>query len=178
MVEPIIRIVGGLLGIFVGRRLFWLFAAITGFLVGYNLTNTIPFMAGWPDWGRIVAGVVLGLILAGLAAVLVRLAGALVGFAVGWSLATWILPQFGILSGSNPFTIWSLVIAAVCALLVLIFFDWGIIVLSSIYGAFNFLWGLSYYVSLGSTAFWVILAGLAVIGLFVQGAQLSGYRRK
>ena len=68
MVDAIIRIVGGLLGVFLGRRLFWLFAAITGFLVGYNLTNTIPFMAGWPDWGRIVAGVALGLILAGLAA--------------------------------------------------------------------------------------------------------------
>jgi hypothetical protein len=177
MFEPIIRVVGGLLGVFLGRRLFWLFAAITGFLVGYNLTGTIPFMAGWPDWGRIVTGVVLGLILAGLAAVLVRLAGALVGFAVGWSLASWILPQFGITSG-NPFTIWSVVIAAVCAILVLIFFDWGIIVLSSIYGASNFLLGLSAYVNLGFTAFWVILAALAVIGLFVQGAQLSGTRRR
>lgn len=177
MVEAIIRIVGGLLGVFLGRRLFWLFAAITGFLVGYNLINTIPFMAGWPDWGRIVTGVVLGLILAGLATVLVRLAGALVGFAVGWSLATWILPQFGVTSG-NSFTIWSVVIAVVCAILVLIFFDWGIIVLSSIYGASNFLLGLSYYVNLGSTAFWVILAGLAVIGFFVQGPQLSGTRRR
>ncbi len=177
MFEPIIRIVGGLLGVFLGRRLFWLFAAITGFLVGYNLTGTIPFMAGWPDWGRIVAGIVLGLILAGLAAALVRLAGALVGFAVGWSLASSILPQFGIISG-DPFTIWSVVIAAVCAILVLIFFDWGIIVLSSLFGAFNFLIGLSYYVNLGSTAFWVILAGLALIGLFAQGAQLSGSKRR
>jgi hypothetical protein len=176
MIEAIVRIVGGLLGVFLGRRLFWLFAAVTGFLVGYNLIYTIPFMTGWADWTRIVMGIALGLVLAGLAAGLIRLAGELVGFAIGWQFATWLLLQFG-LSPGQTFTIWSVMIGVICALLVLFFFDWGIIFLSSIYGAWSFVLGLAHFVNLGSAAPWIILIVLSLIGLFAQGSQLNGSRR-
>jgi hypothetical protein len=161
----ILRVIFGLLLLFAGRKLYWLFVAVVGFVAGFTLAEQI-----FPQSSmlvQIVIGLIGGLIGAALAIFLNRLAVGLAGFLGGGLLAMRILVMIGIGNGDFnwiPFIIGGIIGAVLVALI----FDWALIVLSSLGGA----------VLIGSvwntTATWLnlVILVLFLIGIIVQASGL------
>src|SRR5262245_24203633 len=82
----ILRILAGLLLLFFGRRLFWLFVGIIGFVAG--MTFGAQFFAGQPEWVVLLIAIVCGLIGIVIAVFLQRFAVAVAGFLAGALFAT------------------------------------------------------------------------------------------
>jgi Domain of unknown function (DUF4203) len=161
----IVEIVAGLLLLLAGRRLFWLFIAIIGFVVGAEVAREL--LASQSDWIVWVLGAAAGIVGAVVAVFFQRLAFALAGFYAGSYLAIviaqslgWPLPDFAL-------TLVGGVIGAVVAALVM---DWAIIVLSTLAGV-GMIVGALDLVPLHR----VILASvLAAVGIVVQSRTARG----
>ena len=79
----------GILLLFLGRKLFWLFVAVVGFLVG--MTFAPELLPNQPDSVILVISLITGLLGALLAAMLQKLAVALAGFAAGGYIVYYLL---------------------------------------------------------------------------------------
>ncbi len=156
-----LRVLAGVALLVVGRRLFWLFVGLIGFVWG--IRAAAHFFPGQPEWMILAIALMAGALGVLLAIFLQWLAIGLVGFSVGayivlhmvhlsrWETgqANWILFLIGGVLG---------------ALLIIILFDWALIILSSLAGA-----GLvteSLHVEPGGEI-------LLFIGLFVAGVLLQ-----
>lgn len=115
-----------------GRRLYWLFVAAVGFLLGLRAASALLQQA--PDWLLLLIAAVVGLLGAGLAVVLQRFGIALAGLMAGALAANSLLASLD--AGSAA---WAWVVYLICgvlgAVLLSLLFDWTLIVLSSIVGA-------------------------------------------
>ena len=161
---PIIEIVAGLLLLLAGRRLFWLFIAIVGFLAGVELAREL--FATRTDWVVWVFGAGAGIVGAVVAMLFQRVAFALAGGYAGAYLAT----ALAIFLGGAPglaVLLGGAVVGAVIAALVM---DWAIIVLSSLIG------GGMIVATLGLAPLHaVILAGVLVaVGIVFQSRTERG----
>lgn len=168
----IIRIILGALLLFFGHRLFWLFAAIAGFLFGIQLATV--WGASWPQWLQILLAIGAGLVMALLAVLSVRLAGMLVGFLAAWVLVGEILNSLGVDAG--PLNMVVLVIAGIIgALVALAFFDIALVILSSLAGASTIVSALSGITGLAGQSLLLLILGvvLAVIGIVFQWRDLE-----
>jgi len=134
-VDPSLEILGlieGALLLFLGRRLFWLFVAIVGFITVYSyFLHSLP---GTAPLVRIGVAVLAGLVGAILAVVLQRVAAAIAGFFVGvYIVAGWLgVPPLQF-TGSHGLEL--LVAGVICALIALWLLDPAIIVLSCLAGS-------------------------------------------
>jgi hypothetical protein len=118
--------------LFAGRKLYWLFIAVVGFIAGFLLTNSLVPQSS--TWLLILIGLIIGLLCALLAIFLNRLAVALVGFFGGGLLATQLLAYFEV--GSGDFTWISFIVGGIIGIILAVFlFDWALIVFSSLFGA-------------------------------------------
>lgn len=165
---PIAAIVVGLLLLFFGRKLFWLFVGATGFVVGLEIAATLFPQQG--DLGVII-GLILGLIGAVAAIFVQKIAIGIAGFLAGgyflmtfsraWELQThdaaWIAFIVGGIIGT---------------LLMYIVFHWALIILSSISGAHLIIHPFALKHELAAIAFVVI----AMIGILAQGKMLGSSR--
>jgi hypothetical protein len=77
----IARIVVGIALLTLGRKLFWLFVGVAGFVLGFGLAT--QFLRGQPDWIVLVIALVAGLVGVLLALFLQRLAVGVAGFIAG-----------------------------------------------------------------------------------------------
>ena len=162
--EPLVLIVGGALLLLLGRKLFWLSVAVIGFIVGAELAARL-----FPEQSQTVKLVVeigLGLLGALLAIFVQELAIGIAGFLLGGEL--------GILLGRalafyNPEYWWVFFAAAgiVGAILMVSFFDWGLILLSSLAGARLIMDAVPHINYTGRIAGFVVLAAL---GILIQAA--------
>jgi len=122
-------VVGALL-LVLGRRLFWVFLAGTGFLMGAWLS--VEFLGQQPESVRLAAAVVLGFLGAMLALmaqkVAVGLGGFLAGVYLGQVLSSVVMAQ-------APVWVMALVGGVLGAILLSMLFNWALIVLSSLLGA-------------------------------------------
>lgn len=169
MGEAIAQIVVGLVELLFGRRLFWLFVAIGGFLFGWFVTPAIH--DGMPMWARIVIGVVLGLILALLARWFTRAMVALGGFLIFGPAVVLAVDRFGgsVPQGSRNYWIAFVIGGVVGAVLLGMFFNWALIILSSLAGAGGTVAGIEYFTdTLPRWAEVVAIVVLLVIGLVFQ----------
>src|SRR5438105_6915430 len=127
--------VGALIGIvilFFGRKLFWLCVAAVGFLAGIELA---PHLVNEPSaLLQLTVAIVLGLIGALLALFLQKIAIAVVGFLAGGKLAGAIAAAFFVHHAEYS-TIVFVVGGILGAVLILVVFDWALIVVSSLIGA-------------------------------------------
>ncbi len=162
---PIAALVaGGLLLIF-GRRLFWLFVGVVGFVVAYRLAGAYLGGAG-AGWLVAIAVGVLG----AAAAVLVqKLAVTVAGFAAGAVGFLWIAEQLGWAPGL-PTLVGALVAGIVGAALVQWLFELGLVALSALVGAALVVEGLGLEEPRG-----VVFVILAIVGALLQ---LAGRRRR
>ena len=167
-----VAIVGALIGIVIllfGRKLFWLCVAAVGFAAGVELA---PHVAHEPSPLLALAiALVLGLIGALLALFLQKIAIAVLGFLAGGKLAGAIAAAFFVHYAQYS-TIVFVVGGLVGAILLLVLFDWALIVVSSLMGA-HLIQSAIVLPASGST---IVFIGLAVLGILVQAASLRRSR--
>jgi Domain of unknown function (DUF4203) len=161
--HPIVEIVAGLLLLLAGRRLFWLFIAIVGFVAGAEIAREM--LASRSDWVVWVFGAGAGIVGAVAAMLFQRVAFALAGFYAGSYLSMviaqslgWSMPDFALILVGG-------VIGALVAALVM---DWAIIVLSTLVGVGMIVGALDLL-----PLHLVILASvLAALGIVVQSSTV------
>jgi len=157
----IIPILLGVALLFLGRKLFWLFVAVVGFVVGTSLAS--QFLQGQSETFILVIGLLGGVIGALLAIFMQRLAVAAAGFVAGGYLMVTVLGWLGM--GSQGVTWLPFLIGGVIgALLVAMMFDWALIFLSSLVGAELVVNGLGARPSISL----LLLVVLLVVGMVVQ----------
>lgn len=150
-------VIGGIL-LFLGRELNFLFAGGMAALIGFRLTPVLP--AQWPGWYDYVFIAVLAVIAAGIVIANERVGYFVSGFlAGGYFLIEYYAP--GVLTVPLlPF----LVGGAIGALIIGVFTEWALMVVSCLFGA--------YYVTtlftLSSTAEILVASGLFIVGAITQ----------
>jgi hypothetical protein len=130
--EVPLRIVTGLLLLIFGRQLFWLFVAALGFVLGIDFaTQYIPESSGLMV---LLVAVMAGILGAVFAYFFYRVAIAAAGFVAGGRIGIALLAA---LSPASSQAMWlAFIVAGVLgAVLLLLVFDWGLIVISSLLGA-------------------------------------------
>lgn len=175
----------GLLSLFLGRKLFWLFVGISGFLLGLLIGGVVGIGNGW-DWPAILLmGLVIGAGAAVLSIYLQKPMASLAGFMMGGILAAvlYMLVRYGtniatrlMLGGPGAETwILFLVGGVAAAVFVWVTYEWALIVLSSMSGALLTFVGIAPFLpfNLPGIIYLLILAGLAVLGIYVQAQMMS-----
>ena len=148
-----------------GRKLFWLFVAIIGFITGMQLVA--QFLNG-PAWLAVVVGVVVGIIFALLAVFIEALAIGAAGFLAGGYILTTLTGMLGMNEG---FLFWIIYVIGgiIGILLVMLLFDWALIILSSLAGAALIVQSLA--LAGGTGGLWFLL--LVLLGIIIQGLTLQ-----
>jgi hypothetical protein len=162
---PIAALLVGLLLLFFGRKLFWLFVGATGFVVGMEVAATLfPHQNDW----AVIAGLILGLVGAVAAIFVQKIAIGIAGFLAGGYFLMTALRGWEI---QSPETSWIsfLIGGAIGALLMYVVFNWALIILSSISGAHLLIHPFALKHEVAALAFVV----LAMIGILTQGKILG-----
>lgn len=174
LLEVVIFIVLGLVALLLGKRLFWLFAGIVGFALGWWLMGFIN-----QDLLRLVVGIIVGLILAGLSRFLGKWAIRIVSALAGLVILPMLLGNLGMLGGISEF-LWAAIGAVLGFVFALVLTDWTLIFLSSILGAGLILNGVQAFLvaaqlgSVFSEAVRMIIGFILIaVGVIVQSRQKS-----
>lgn len=175
----IAEIVAGLVELLFGRRLFWVFVAIGGFVVGWFLVPAI--FHSLASWERILIGVVLGVLFALLATWFTRFMVSVAGFFLFGAVAVVLVRHLGAhaSSGSTAYWVSYLIGGIVGALLLSIFFDWALIVLTSLAGAGATAQGIVHFVT--RHPLWlevILLVVFAACGFAYQAWSFRGHGRR
>ncbi len=166
---PILSLLIGAAILLFGRKLFWLCVAAVGFATGVEIA---PHLVREPSTLlALTLALVLGFIGALLALGLQKLAIAIVGFLTGGKLTLAIAAAFFLHFPLHQGVIF-LLGGVIGALLLLFVFDWALVVLSSVVGAYLVQSSITLPPS-GATVLFVVLAA---IGLAVQVAAMRGTR--
>jgi hypothetical protein len=165
-------ILGALVGVIIllfGRRLFWLCVAAVGFAAGVELA---PHLVQQPSPLLALSfALVLGLVGALLALFLQKIAIAIAGFVSGGKLALAVTAAF--LANAAQFYWLTFIIGGVIgAVLLLVLFDWALIFLSSIVGAYL----IQGVVTLPPTGAAILFMVLVLVGVLVQAGALRRSR--
>jgi hypothetical protein len=162
---PIASAVIGLVILLFGRKLFWLCVAAVGFAAGVEIA---PRLFHEPTaLTALTIALVLGFIGALLALFLQKFAIGVAGFLAGGKLALAVAAAFFV-QLLNYSIITFIVGGVIGAILLLSLFDWALIFLSSIVGAYLILSAITLPPA-GTAVLFVVLAG---IGIFVQLAAM------
>jgi hypothetical protein len=164
LITPINLIVGAAM-LFFGRRLFWVFVAGMGFVLGAFLA--VELLEAREDWLVLAASVLFGVLGAMLALFAQKVAIGVGGFLAGGYVAHAIA-----LRSVEPSWIWIAVAigGVIGAVLLIALFDWALIALSSLAGA------ALVALNLPVEPPWpgLIFLGLFVVGIAVQASSYSG----
>lgn len=163
-----VSVIAGALLLLLGRKLFWLFVALAGFYVGFEIAREV--LAGQPQWMLWLAAAAAGVIGAIVAMLFQRVAFALGGLYAGGYLALLAAERYlpGAL-GLGAFVIGG-VVGAIAAALIM---DWAIIALSCMLGAALVVSSLG----LGDLGSVLAYAGLIATGIIVQARLMRGPMR-
>jgi len=163
------NVILGLLLLVFGRKLFWLFIAIAGFLVGMEISGV--FLAGQPQWIWILVALCAGLAGGLLALLLGRVAFALAGFFAGAYLAVIVAQSLGAAVGSTIIFFAGGLIGAVFAVLIT---DWAIIILSCLVGAGAIVEALGLTRMISA----IVCTALVIAGAIVQARLMAGSKAR
>jgi len=157
----LLKILAGIALLVTGRRLFWLFVGLIGFIAGIHLAT--HFFPGQPEWMILAIALTAGVFGALIALFLQWLAIGLAGFSAG----AYIVASLVHVSGwGTRETGWFLIVAGgiLGALLIIILFDWALIILSSLAGAAL----ITETVHIDRGAATLLFIALFVLGIAVQ----------
>lgn len=171
MASAIAQLIIGLASLFFGRRIFWLFIALAGFMVGLLLGQ--QFFSGQPELARFLLAVIIGAVLAALALIIQRPIVAIGGF---FALGTFGLLLATLLSVDSSLR-WVFFLAGgiIGAILVFMLFDWALIINSAFSGASATVAGLGLFVpEIGGWIASLLLVVLAAAGIAFQARDLRG----
>jgi hypothetical protein len=156
-----------------GRRLFWLFVAAAGFVLGAQLT--IRTFHG-PEWLGLVVGIVVGILFAVLAIFLRAIAIGIAGFLAGGAILLGLAQIFNVNVGNYTWLVY-LAGGLIGVILVSLLFNWALITLSSLGGAGLIVRELVDMFGLQAGLVSVVFIVLVIVGVVIQGADLRGSRR-
>jgi hypothetical protein len=158
----IAAIVAGVVLLLFGRRLFWFFVAAAGFVAGIYLARD-QFQVHSQTLLLAIA-LLAGVIGALLSVLIQKLAVALAGFAAGGYLGAILVQSF---NAPNYAWVGFVIGGIIGAVLMLVLFNWALIILSALLGA-------SLLADSAAPKEWFTLVFLAafVIGVIVQAFQL------
>jgi hypothetical protein len=164
----VISILVGIALLLAGRRLFWLFVGAAGFLYGLGVTPRL--YPDQPEFVVMLLAIAAGVIGAVLAIFLQKIAIGLAGALFGGYLLAGLSQNFGGEIGGSELLLF--IIGGIAgAVLVIILFDWALIVLSSLAGAALIVHPLA----VSHLTEMTIFAAAAVVGILVQtGSFLRG----
>jgi uncharacterized protein DUF4203 len=168
----IIRIIAGLALLTLGRKLFWLFVAIIGFAFGFLLADR--FFPRQAELVQLAIALAFGLVGALLAVFLQKLAIYVAGFIAGGSILVTLLEILGarVAPGIDFFIIIIFIIGGVIgAVLVMLIFDWALIILSSFAGAGFVVPAVFPAVPTLDTILFIILL---LVGVVIQALMMRG----
>ena len=164
---PILSVLIGAVILFFGRKLFWLCVAAVGFAAGMEVA---PHLVHEPSAIlSLSVAIVFGFIGALLAIFLQKVAIAVTGFLAGGKLALALVTAFFVHGASYP-GVTFIVGGIIGAILLLALFDWTLIVLSAVVGAYL----IQHTIVLPQTGATILFVGLAVVGIVVQAAAFRG----
>ncbi len=148
-----------------GRKLFWLFVGVIGFVTGIQLAAR--FWNG-PEWTAILIGVIVGILFALLAVFIEALAIGVAGFLAGGFILTTFTNMLGLNDGLLFWIIYAIG-GIIGLLLVLLLFDWALIALSSLAGAALIVQSLFSQGGAGGLVFIILF----IVGIVIQGFALQ-----
>src|SRR5712691_11529828 len=164
---PILSVLIGAIILFFGRRLFWLCVAAVGFAAGVEVA---PHLVHEPSTVlQLIVALVFGFIGALLALFLQKVAIAIAGFLAGGKLAMSLVAAF-LVEGARYPGVTFIVGGIIGAILLLALFDWALIVMSAVVGAYL----IGHTIVLPQTGATILFVGLAAIGIVVQVAAFRG----
>jgi Domain of unknown function (DUF4203) len=167
--HPWVLLVLGILLLFLGRKLFWFSVAAIGFVFGIEMAPEL--FPRQPELQVIIFAIVLGIVGALVALLLQRLAIALAGFFFGAHTGV-ALAHALLFYHAQYYWIYFIAGGVAGAIVMVAFFDWGLIILSSLVGA-HLIVGA---VPLAATFKLALFVALAIVGILVQAA-IIGKRR-
>ena len=159
-------IVLGLIVLTLGRKLFWLFIGAVGFIAGLYISKHSFY--GEPSWVMLLIGLVVGTAGAILAIYLQRIAIILSGFFAGGYLMLSLIYSMEWHMALVPW-LFFMIGGILGAVTTAAFFDWALIILSSLTGATMIVNALP----LNLYASVLILAVLIFVGFSVQAALMQ-----
>lgn len=151
--------IGGAL-LVLGRRLFWLLVAVLGFLAGFYFAA--QQLSGDLAWLALVVGIIFGIAGALLAMFFQGIAIGLAGFLGGGMIAINLLEFLGL--GETSYSWIAFIIGGILGVILIgLVFDWALILLSTIVGAFLIVNAIETSSVVGYLVFFILLiAGIAV----------------
>ena len=164
-----LNVIIGMLLLFIGRRLFWLFVACVGFASGYHCAQQI--------WGIhspvlvLILSIGVGALGAIIAIFFQKAAIVVAGFAAGGYVVLSLFDQF---AGLPAQMVWlPYIIGGIIGAIILFFiFDWALIFLSTLTGA-------TLIVQMAAFSPWVEVAlflALVTVGMVFQAKTMSSKR--
>jgi hypothetical protein len=169
----IITFILGIILLTTGKRLYWLFVAIVGFVIGLVVASTYINLE--PHGLVYVVALGVGIIGALLATFLQKIAIALVGFIVGGYGAYYLASTYLTVGADTTFVIAFIIGGVVGLLLVASVFNWALYILSSWAGATLVTQAVNDSVGLSSTLSMVVFFVLFILGMIIQSGL---YREK
>lgn len=160
-----LRLVAGLILLTLGRQLFWVFVFVLGFVIGMDVaTQLIPHSG---ELTVLLVALLAGILGAGLAYFFYHVAIAVAGFLAGGRIGVELV---GALMPSSPQATWLAFIAGgvVGAMLLLLVFDWALIVISSLLGASFVVEQIPHRTSMSG----ILLIALVIGGIAVQAQMM------
>ena len=163
----LLRILVGIALLVMGRRLFWLFVGLIGFISGTRLA--IHFFPDQPEWMILAIALLAGVLGALLALCLQWLAIGLAGFSAGAYIFVRFLHVSG--WGTTEMEWLFFVIGGILGvLLILVLFDWALIILSSLVGS-GF---ITETIHVGQELMTLLFIPLFIVGVVIQSRLKKG----
>jgi hypothetical protein len=162
-------VLGGVL-LVAGRRVFWLFVAGVGFVIGLSLVPRL--LPHQPEWVILAGAAVLGVLGAALAQFAQQAAISVVGFLGGGWLTLSLLstPVGGV---GIPQWVVFIVGGIIGVILLSMLFEWGLVLLSSLVGANLLTSALMRLLPALDVPVFVVFLVLFGAGVLIQGRSLS-----
>ena len=123
----------GLVLLLLGRKLFWAFVGILGFLAGFNYAHLL--FGAQPDWFIPLIAVACGVLGVLLAIFFQKVALAVAGFLAGGYLAGYLVYAAGFGAPTALPGVAAIIGGIIGAVLMVVLFDWGLILLSCLAGS-------------------------------------------
>jgi hypothetical protein len=164
MLSFVNAILGGAL-LLAGRKLFWLFVGVIGFIIGVEIATR--FFHG-SELTTLIAGLALGVLFAVLAIFVETLAIGVAGFLGGGYILLSLAGLFGLDKGIVAWVVF-IVGGIIGVVLIASLFDWALIIISSLAGSSMILNAFHFAKLVAAVAFIV----LVIIGIVVQASALS-----
>ncbi|MCB2209856.1 hypothetical protein KQH62_03075 [bacterium] len=163
LITALIAIVIGFLSLFFGRKFYWIFVAVAGFLLGL-LFGPLLFAnldPAWIPWLTIILGGVFAVLAVALNKFMISLGGAIVLASVVYTLVQANLQQWAVVALA--------VIGAVIGFIVgWLVFEWALMIFSSLAGASLVTSGVASLIPSIAKFDLIIFLALFLIGLIYQ----------